>query len=71
MGKLSDDKANLVKNEFAKTIVKIFPYFSKDKVQDNLLPMAIKLIRDSNLEIASSILCDFKEMIKHLPSGKY
>lgn len=33
--------------------------------------MIIKLIKDSNLEVISSILGDFKEMSKHLTPSKY
>lgn len=71
MMKLGEDKAPLVKTEFAKNLVKVFPFFGKDKVQESLIPMVIKLIKDSNLEVASSILVDFKEMSKHLNLSKF
>ena len=71
MVKLGEDKAPLVKTEFAKNLVKVFPFFGKDKVQESLIPMVIKLIKDSNLEVASSILVDFKEMSKHLNLSKF
>lgn len=45
MIKLSEDIIDFVRNEFAKNLVKVFPYFAQEKIKDSLIPLVIKFLK--------------------------
>jgi hypothetical protein len=71
MLKLSESKIDFVKNEFARNFVKVFPYFSPEKTKEIFIPLVIKFLKESNLEISSRVLEDFKELSKHFKDEKF
>lgn len=58
--KLSEDKVDFVRSQFARNFVKIFPYFAPEKVKECLIPMVVKCLKESSLEVSSGVFSDFK-----------